>query len=474
MKTILPRQRALRSTNFHPGEASSTEEGSRTSVQTPRKKPRLLVVKVVGDFQKIGSSGGSGAETATAGDAAENVDGEDDETSPYLVAMLPPTNTPPLVSPAKSTNSITKQRSSSRVRATPQRLFDPVVLTDKSHFDSKRNNSVNSHPVSIVGNSTIRRGDNLCKKFNDNKYYRGYVKSGPNRKDGGIPCWRVRYYEDDDEEDLVKDEVLDYIEFETARKALCHKMGVTQDEVLVALETMQKEKKIKRSKQQQQHQQQLRGRPHYGLNEAMQLIHKAKQGHNNNSNIPAIQDNQPQQQQGFSRFEAKIGLKIRKNFLGASYNGTVISGPTWLKDDEEGDDIKVWRVKYEDDDEDDMEYHELFRWRANRPIDNFFVSGSGGRRRRCRQLCALELFGGLGIVTQAFQDRRFRVQSIDIIDSSSSFDHQSSSSSACSNATINADIMQLDYDQHIMMVPDFIWASPPCETYSTLAGAYTS
>jgi site-specific DNA-cytosine methylase len=98
---------------------------------------------------------------------------------------------------------------------------------------------------------------------------------------------------------------------------------------------------------------------------------------------------------------------------------------------------------------DDMDYIELKLWRANRPTHPPVG----------RQLCALELFSGQGSVTQAFADHRWRVKSID--------------NSMSSNATTIADIMQLDFDKDVGMVPDFIWASPPCFTYSHLAGKFS-
>jgi hypothetical protein len=97
-----------------------------------------------------------------------------------------------------------------------------------------------------------------------------------------------------------------------------------------------------------------------------------------------------------------------------------------------------------------MDFTELRLWRASRP--------TGPHPTRGRQLCALELFSGCSIVTQAFADRRWRVRSID--------------NSVFSNATTIADIMRLNYDEHVGMVPDFIWASPPCFTYSHLAGKF--
>lgn len=72
---------------------------------------------------------------------------------------------------------------------------------------------------------------------------------------------------------------------------------------------------------------------------------------------------------------------------------------------------------------------------------------------RGRQLQSLELFSGLGIVTQEFCDRRWKVAAVDNND--------------WSNATIKTDIMSLKPEE-LEFVPDFIWASLPCQTYSNL------
>ena len=106
------------------------------------------------------------------------------------------------------------------------------------------------------------------------------------------------------------------------------------------------------------------------------------------------------------------------------------------------------QVTFDDGDVEDMDFRELLACRASRPIRPNPVRG--------RQLCALELFSGCGIVTQAFADLRWRVKSID--------------NALSSYATTIADIMHLNFDEHVGMVPDFIWASPPCFTYSLMAG----
>ena len=62
---------------------------------------------------------------------------------------------------------------------------------------------------------------------------------------------------------------------------------------------------------------------------------------------------------------------------------------------------------------------------------------------------------GRGVVTQELCDRRWKVASID--------------NSDWSNATIKKDILTMETSK-MEFVPDFIWASPPCHTYSNLTG----
>merc|ERR1719296_290531 len=79
------------------------------------------------------------------------------------------------------------------------------------------------------------------------------------------------------------------------------------------------------------------------------------------------------------------------------------------------------------------------------------ISPFSGRRLNC-----LELFAGTCIVSDAFYYRDWNIQSCDILTSSL--------------ATLKKDILHMEPEVDLVRVPDFIWASPPCETYSNLSG----
>lgn len=85
-------------------------------------------------------------------------------------------------------------------------------------------------------------------------YFWGEVVKQVKMTVSGSTMWHV-LYDDGDEEDIEKEDVLKFIQFEQARKHLSFKMGVSIPEVLAALEQMD---------------------PPYGLNAAMKLIHIAK------------------------------------------------------------------------------------------------------------------------------------------------------------------------------------------------------
>ena len=144
-------------------------------------------------------------------------------------------------------------------------------------------------------------------------------------------------------------------------------------------------------------------------------------------------------------FEVEIGMEIRRPF-----DGTLFSGEVIFEVEEEtfkdGKPVRVWKVKYEDGDTEDLEYDELLRFRYPPPV----LAPCRGRAMQC-----LELFCGRGVVSQEFRQRLWKVISVDIDEDS--------------NATIKSDILTIG-PSDLEFVPDFIWASLPCHTYSNMAG----
>ena len=211
---------------------------------------------------------------------------------------------------------------------------------------------------------------------------------------------------------------------EEARHALIFKMGTTEEDVDSALEQMEYP---------------------YSLNEAIHRIQKERE--------KIIED----EEESFAtetKFKPTIGMRIRTNIGGSTYYGSVTAGPEWKIPEGATKAVKMWEVTYENDNEntvDDMDFNQLLQNRASRSI----IRHKNLRKRR--PLNALELFSGEGIVTQEFCDLRFNVKSIDV--------------NPRSYASIVLDIFRARYED-LGFVPDFIWASPPCTTYTNLTGGY--
>ena len=219
-----------------------------------------------------------------------------------------------------------------------------------------------------------------------------------------------------------------------ARNVLKYKMGITEEEVDSILDQMSSP---------------------FNLNDAMNNIHKERRtkydnmisNNNNNNEVENLNDDDS------TSFEPKIGMKVRIPTEGSNYYGEIISGPKTRKSTDKGGRTVMWTVKLEEDGtKEDYDWNDLCRFRASRPIVNF---NNRGPRGRGRYLCSLELFCGQGIITQEFCGRQWLVKSID--------------SDPKSYATNVIDIMKATYDD-IGYVPDFIWASPPCQTCSNLGG----
>ena len=287
--------------------------------------------------------------------------------------------------------------------------------------------------------NNIEIGHVFFKRFEDGNFYHGKVISGPEevaqeQEDGSeqiVFSWRVRYEEDGEEEDLTAAEILEWptedprgpakkkarlldkasSALEKAKMSLMWLPGMTEEEVTAALEKVG---------------------PPYGLqavmNEIQETRHKVENYRSNN------------------KFSPYVGMKVRIAVGGAQYLGEVTSDSRWLQV-EDGTRVKMWEVTYEDDTKDDMDWYQLLQARADRP----------NRTHPCRgrPLYCLELFSGCGMVSQEFAERKWQVRSVD--------------NSPYSNASDKVDVMKFGL-RDIGFVPDFIWASPPCFTYSLMAG----
>jgi hypothetical protein len=323
------------------------------------------------------------------------------------------------------------------------------VNDDDSNVEDTQRQQSNMFPI----------GFKVKKLFEDGNWYNGEVVSEPETVADGQRVWKI-LYEDGDSEDLNRDEILEvavhhvqgntepeesneddgnnqesagekedgakkppakqwkgykanYNNYDDVLHDLVSLIGITHDEAKAALAQMT---------------------PPYGMNKAVQLIHQAKKNPRNYRQVTR------------SKFHPHAGMRVRKNFAGNQYHGTVASNGETMTTDE-GKEIMRWRVEWDDGDYEDMDFDELLESQADRPIRPHPVRG--------RQLNCLEIFSGCGIISQEFANRRWRVRSIDI--------------DPMSNATDKLDIMNLCFED-IDMIPDFIWASPPCFTYSNKSG----
>ena len=75
----------------------------------------------------------------------------------------------------------------------------------------------------------------------------------------------------------------------------------------------------------------------------------------------------------------RMGFKVRKLFDdGNYYEGKVISGPNEAYDEDKGETVLCWRVKYVDDDEEEFTIDELNQW----GIQKATIGGSKKREPR--------------------------------------------------------------------------------------------
>jgi hypothetical protein len=159
--------------------------------------------------------------------------------------------------------------------------------------------------------------------------------------------------------------------------------------------------------------------------------------------------NKSKTKEALEHFKVEIGMLIQKPFNGKLYEGIVIC-EVHDKVIKSGKLVKVWQVAYEDGDFEELDYDEVLRYRICTP-------DPARSNIRGRALQALELFCGSAVVSQEFRQRHWNVIALD--------------ADICSNATLVQDIVQTE-PSDLEFVPDVIWASPPCHTYSCAAGSY--
>lgn len=141
--------------------------------------------------------------------------------------------------------------------------------------------------------------------------------------------------------------------------------------------------------------------------------------------------------------EIRNGTEIEKFFerCRQSFSGIVVDQDVCKKTNK-----VIYKVEYNDGDSEDLFASEIRPCMANNIHD--------------RDFHCLELFSGSGVVSQAFSDNGFTVESVDICQQDD----------AVFAPTLVKDIMDLDPSRDLVNVPDFVWASFLCTTNSKLAG----
>ena len=311
-------------------------------------------------------------------------------------------------------------------------------------------------------------GMRIRKKFEDGKYYTGTVKSGPQWvvNKGKQSLEYLIIFDDGDKEDMARRDVFRYritptnpdqqdedsdaatkpaatveseeepeeenkkpaakkrklfSDYDKAKRAVCALPGMNEAIVTAAMDKV--------------------GEP-YGLQAIMNEIRKAR------SSTAGLSEERIS-----GKFDPERGMRVRKMFDGKNYYGTVTNDGEYkasqedLENGKEERMVMYWEVTFEDGDVDDMTWDELFQCRADRPLRTVPSRG--------RQLQMVELFSGRGVVSQEFCERRWMVESYD--------------NNEWSNATEKEDILKVSVE-NMHFVPDFVWASPPCHTYSLMAG----
>lgn len=276
-----------------------------------------------------------------------------------------------------------------------------MISEDSSSSSSSSKEEQSEQTANTNKPPAIAKGLAIREKFDDGLYYRGRVVSAEPEEvidedsRNLVMAWQVKYedgmvghrtkeeiYKWLDDQQAHKPEKLNAIHASTSssyqqtREDLCYRMGVTEEQVVAALDQM---------------------KPPYGLNAAMRLIHEAQRA--------------PVDPQEFieetGKFEPQVGTRLRKLVDGCTYYGTITADETWNILPESGEQVKMWEVTWDGPDgtKDDLDFQELLECRASRPTRTHPIRG--------RQLFSLELFSGCGVVTQHFAERKWRVRSID-------------------------------------------------------------
>jgi len=220
-------------------------------------------------------------------------------------------------------------------RTTPERL---VALA--KHEEGKEPSREDNNGDEIIA---ITAGFKIRKEF-DGEFFTGTVVGKSGILSDGTKVWKVRY-EDNDGEDMTEEELMTFAvnsyqtdgkkrkltappflkrveNKETAKKDLCYRIGITEEEVDAVLEKME---------------------PPICLNTAIANIHAEKD---------RKKDTDPVEPR--ARFVPRMGMKIRKMFDGSVYSGEITSEKRMIEVGKEL--VPMWEVTYDDDgDKEDMD-----------------------------------------------------------------------------------------------------------------------
>jgi len=148
---------------------------------------------------------------------------------------------------------------------------------------------------------------------------------------------------------------------------------------------------------------------------------------------------QPKNEMKFKEKDSRRNLNgrtVRKRFEGKMYQGTVVGKS------KSPDDMEWFKVRYEDGDEEDLDGYEVIH-HLYPPSEIPSCLG--------RKFVSLELFAGSCVLSDAFYQQGWNVDSVD--------------NDSKSNASLKLDILNIN-PYELDRVPDFIWVSPPCDDFN--------